>query len=171
MALEHPPNDLTYGTGSTSNDYQLFASQYFMSGHSSIQALSSTKVRVSAETRAYRPVDRISVDMYLERWDSTKGQWVNVLFIGSATNYYSFFVSSTKDINVVKDSYYRTKVIHHLVHAGVREQKRVSLLMYIQNESVLPTRKHAFTSIGLFPSSPLLLGRLQLKNNEFASSK
>ncbi|MBS4208916.1 DUF6147 family protein [Bacillus sp. FJAT-50079] len=129
-ALEPPPNDLTIGTGSTANDYQILASQYFMSGQSTIQALSSTKVRVSADTRAYRPVDRISVDMYLERWDSGKGQWVNVLFIGSATNYYSFFVSSTKDVNVLKDSYYRTKVIHHLVQAGISEQK-TSISSYV----------------------------------------
>lgn len=121
---------MSVGTGSTLNDSTIQASKYLMSGTTSIQIVSSDKVRVSGNTKAYQPVDNIKVDLTLQRWDSSSGQWVDVLSIGSATNNNSSIVSLSKEAKVLKNSYYRVWGLHRVMHGGAIEQN-VSISTYV----------------------------------------
>jgi len=87
-------------------------------------------VRVTGDTKAYRPVDNIKIDLTLQRWDSSRGQWVDVLSLGNATNYSSSIVSLSKEAKVLKGSYYRVWGIHRVMHGGVVEQN-VSISTYV----------------------------------------
>ncbi|MCJ8009657.1 DUF6147 family protein [Lederbergia wuyishanensis] len=129
---EGSANELPFsvGSGSTLNDYTVQASKYFMSGTTFIQIVSADRVKVSGNTKAYNPVDNIKVDLILQRWDSSSGQWVDVLNIGSATNYSSSIVSLSKEAKVLKNSYYRVWGIHRVMHAGVIEQQ-ASISTYV----------------------------------------
>ncbi|MCR2823738.1 DUF6147 family protein [Lederbergia panacisoli] len=118
------------GTGSTQDQNTIQASKYFMSGNTFIQMISSTQVRVTGNTKAYRPVDNIKIDMTLQRWDSASGQWVDVLSLGSATNYSSSIVSLSKEAKVLKKSYYRVWGVHRVMHGGVVEQN-TSISTYV----------------------------------------
>lgn len=133
QSIGTPSKKAKSGTGTTLNNMSLQASQYFMSGNSLIEVLTSTRLSVYANTKAFRPVDNISVDMYLEKWESSKSQWVTVLPIGTTTNYYSSIVSTTKEVSVLKDHYYRLRVNHRVIHAGVVEEK-TSISTYVYPE-------------------------------------
>ncbi len=126
-AEEEPPsiipiNDLASEIGNNSNDFNLFSTQYIMSGYSFIELLTSSTLKVSGNTKAYTPVNTIKVDLYLQQWNSSKSQWVDVLAIGPATNYSSDFISYSKQAKVISGYYYRTKALHHIIHNGTIEQ-------------------------------------------------
>ncbi|CAM3932434.1 DUF6147 family protein [Lederbergia lenta] len=125
-----PPTDLNFGSGSTLMNIELFSTKYFMSGTSTIKGVSSTVVRIAGNTKAFSPVDKISVDLYLEQWDATSSKWKTVLAAGGTSNFYSSFVSSGKDIKVVKNKYYRVRAKHRVVKAGAIEEK-TSITSYI----------------------------------------
>src|SRR5690606_22564924 len=121
---------ISVGTGSTLDHHSIQASKYFMSGNTFIQALSSSQVRVSGNTKAYSPVDNIKVDLTLQKWESSSGKWVDVLQIGSATNYSSSIVSLSKEAKVLKSTYYRVWGFHRVMHGGVIEQN-TSISTYV----------------------------------------
>ncbi|MBS4197948.1 DUF6147 family protein [Lederbergia citri] len=135
LAVEKSSADelpISVGTGSTLDHNSIQASKYFMSGSTLIQALSSTQVRVSGNTKAYSPVDNIKVDLTLQKWESSSGKWVDVLSIGSATNYSSSIVSLSKEAKVLKNAYYRVWGLHRVMHGGVIEQNTsISTYVYV----------------------------------------
>lgn len=118
-----PPTDLNFGSGTTLLNAELFSTKYFMSGTSTIKGVSSTVVRIAGNTKAFSPVDKISVDLYLEQWDAKTSKWKTVLAAGGTSNFFSSFVSSGKDVTVVKNKYYRVRAKHRVVKAGVIEEK------------------------------------------------
>lgn len=126
-----PSKNLTSGEGSTSSfDFNIESTQYLMSGNSSIELISSSKVRVSGNTKSYSSVDKITVNLYLQRWDDSKEQWVDVLSVGGASNYNSSVVSNSKEVGVSSGYYYRTRAQHIVSNSGVLEQSN-SMSSYI----------------------------------------
>ncbi|MEK3890543.1 DUF6147 family protein [Bacillus sp. FSL K6-3431] len=123
LSSNPPPLDLSIGTGSTLNNMSLLSTQYLMSGSSMIQVVNSTRLKVSGNTKAYTPVDKITVDLYLEQWDSSSSKWKTVLSIGETSNFYSTIVSTGKEVQVVKSYYYRLRANHRVVKAGKSETK------------------------------------------------
>ncbi|WP_258881735.1 DUF6147 family protein [Paenibacillus sp. sptzw28] len=115
-------NNPTYGTSSPMDASSIESTQYLMSGESFISFVSGTRVTVSGNTKAYFPVDSIAVDLYLQRWDASKGQWVDVLYVGEFKNNNSSVVSGSMDVNVVSGYYYRTHSYHWVSEGGTVEQ-------------------------------------------------
>ncbi|MBE1556251.1 DUF6147 family protein [Sporosarcina limicola] len=124
-------DDTIEGSEINSGDLGILSTQYIMSSSSSIELLTSTTLKIGGNTKAYIPVDSISVVLYLQRWNSSTSQWVDILSIGSAKNNSSNFVSYSKNVQVVSGYYYRTKTEHYVSHNGTIEQfTRVSNQIY-----------------------------------------
>ncbi|MBO8172256.1 MAG: hypothetical protein H0Z33_10230 [Bacillaceae bacterium] len=94
-----PSKNLKNWEGGVS-DISIQSTQYLMSASSFIDRLSSTKVRVGRDTKAYTYVDSITINLYLQRWDSSEEQWKDVVTVGSLTNYNSSIVSLSKQVSV-----------------------------------------------------------------------
>lgn len=120
----------TYGEGNTSSDINIHATQYFKSGKSLIKQVSSTVVSVSGETEAYSKVDTIAVDLYLQQWNASRSEWIDVLHVGESKNYNSSFITSGVDVNVKSGYYYRTRA-HHWINAGGTIEQGNSYTSYI----------------------------------------
>lgn len=115
-----------YGEGSTgsslSMDANLLSNQYLSTGTTTIKKVSSTEVAISGTTKAFESVDTIAVDLYLQRWNASTGQWVDVLHVGENKNYNSTIVYESANINIVSGYYYRTKGHHWINEGGTIEQ-------------------------------------------------
>lgn len=107
--------------GEGSIETRIQATQLLMGGKSFISA-SGTTITVSGNTTAYSSVDTIAVNLYLQRWDSTKGQWVDVVYMGEFKDYNTSVVSGGKDVLVVAGYYYRTRALHWINEGGTVEQ-------------------------------------------------
>lgn len=123
-----PSKNPKHGEGSI-NQVKIQANQYLMDGQSFIDATNST-VTVSGHTKAMSSVDTIAVDLYLQRWDSSKGQWVDVIRVGEFLDYNTSVVTGGKDVNVVSGYYYRTRA-HHWVNEGGTVEQDYSYSTYI----------------------------------------
>jgi len=107
---------------SNANNLSPLSTQYIMSGYSSLELLSNSTFRVQGNTKAYIAVNSIKINLYLQQWNPSKGQWADILSLGSATNYNSNLVSYSKGAKVASGYYYRTRSQHNVVHNGIIEQ-------------------------------------------------
>ncbi|MFJ7934022.1 DUF6147 family protein [Sporosarcina sp. NPDC096371] len=103
-------------------DLNPFATQYVKNGYSSIELLTNTTLKVSGNTSAYTSVDTIRVTLYLQQWNPSKKQWVDVLTVGPATNYRSNSISYSKQVNVISGYSYRIRAHHDIIHNGITER-------------------------------------------------
>lgn len=117
-----PAKNPHHGEGNTTTDVNSEATQYFMSGESFINYMSGNIVTVSGNTKAYTSVDTITVDLYLQRWDATKSQWVDALHVGEFQDFNSSVVSGSRDLTVARGYYYRTRTHHWISEGGIVEQ-------------------------------------------------
>ena len=125
--------DLINGSGSTlSNisDLGLNSFQYLMGGQSYIGSVSSTQISVSGNTKSFSTVDTIAVDLYLQRWDNAKSQWLDVSYIGEFKNTNSSIAQGSKNISISGGHYYRTSAKHWVSKGGATE-KDISYSSYI----------------------------------------
>jgi len=125
--LSIPPTIITIADpankiGNGSNDYELFSTEYVKSGYSSIELLTGSTLKVSGNTNAYISVNTLRIELYLQQWNPLKGQWVNILAIGSSTEYKTNSISYSKQIKVVSGYSYRIKAQHDIIHNGITEQ-------------------------------------------------
>jgi hypothetical protein len=127
-----PSKNLRHGKGVTETELSTQATQYLRRGESSIKSISGTIVTVSGTTLAYSSVDTIAVDLYLQRWDANQGKWVDVLNVEEFKRYYESSVSGSKDVNIVRGYYYRTRAHHWTNEGGTVEQvQSVSSYIYV----------------------------------------
>jgi hypothetical protein len=110
-----------YGRGSIGGVSSL-ATQYLKSGDCYIKLVSGNTVTVGGSTSAYSSVDTIAVDLYLQRWDSSQGVWVDVLHVGEFKNNNLSQISGSKDVSVPSGYYYRSRAHHWVNEGGVTEQ-------------------------------------------------
>ena len=116
------PTPPTEGIGSiVINPLNIPTNSYLSNGKGFISA-TGKKVNVSGNTRSYSAVGKITVNLYLQRWDPTRGIWITVINIGGYTNSNSSFVSGGKKANVSSGYYYRTRAHHRVSHNGKVEQ-------------------------------------------------
>ncbi len=98
------------------------SNQYLDFGNSFIFKLSSTSVQLSGMTSAKSAVNTVGVQMYLERWNASNQVWETIANAGNNTNTSSNSVSHTRNVNVARNYYYRTRSVHWINHAGIYEQ-------------------------------------------------
>lgn len=84
---------------------------HLMDGQCSITKAGSGKIYVYAGTTADHDVDYLSVVMYVERYNETTGSWGQIYF-EQATDYNTYFVSTSKMLYVEKGYYYRVWATH-----------------------------------------------------------
>lgn len=114
--------DINEGLGGIQiNPVNTLANSYFLSGKSFISA-TGNKVTVDGETRSNAKVDRVAVNLYLQRWDTTRGVWVTVTSIGGFTEYNASMVKGGNKVNVESGYYYRTLAHHRVIHNVKVEQ-------------------------------------------------
>lgn len=120
-----PSKHPLYGEGTTEtgtgSGIGINAMQYFKVGKSHISG-SGNIVMVTGSTEAYRPVSTIGIDLYLQRWDASKGRWVDVVHAGEFKRYNTHYIYDGIGIQVVRGYYYRTRALHWVVHNGTVEQ-------------------------------------------------
>jgi len=112
-----------YGEGSINEEVTIQSTQYLQEGTNYIQLVSEDTVEVGGKTVAYSPVDEISVDLFLQIWDSSNGKWVDIVHVGEFTLNNSSIVEGSKNVIVVKGYYYRTHSKHTAISDGITEQK------------------------------------------------
>ncbi len=98
-----------------------FSTKYLMSGSSFIGELANKNLSVGGNTKAYMVVDTIRVETYLQRWNSTKSKWEDVLAVANKVDFGKSFLTSTKEVKIVRGYYYRTRAVHRINHKGVLE--------------------------------------------------
>ncbi|WP_203247410.1 hypothetical protein [Sporosarcina beigongshangi] len=103
-------------------DFAPFSTQHIRSGHSLLELLTESTLRVSGSTNAYIPVNTIKVVLYLQQWNPSQSKWVDVLTIGPATNYGSSSVSYSKQAQVIRGYSYRIRAQHETIHNGIIEK-------------------------------------------------
>jgi hypothetical protein len=123
-----PSKNLKKGQGET-GDLSTQSTQYLANGDCYIDS-TGTSVTVGGKTSAYSSVDTIVVDIYLQRWDSSKGQWVDLAHAGEFKDYNTSLVVGSNDTNVPGGYYYRTRA-HHWVNEGVVIEQSNSVSTYI----------------------------------------
>ncbi|WP_226035474.1 hypothetical protein [Aquibacillus saliphilus] len=111
------------------NEISIKSNQYIMDGESFISS-NGTTVSVSGNTRSFIAVDIIAVDVYLQRWDSNKGRWIDVKAVGNFRGYYNAAISGGKDIVVVPGYSYRTRS-HHWINENQTTENEYSYSTYI----------------------------------------
>lgn len=129
-----PSRDLRHGVGEIKRgEVSTQSTQYLMNGECYINLNSGTIVTIGGKTSAYSSVDTVAVDLYLQRWDSSKGQWVDVIHVDEFKDYNASIVTGSKDVNVVSGYYYRTRA-HHWVNEGdvVEQNNSVSSYIYVK---------------------------------------
>lgn len=124
----------TYGEGNIRYEIKNFSSQasykHLKDGYSYIENNGNGTVHVSGYTSSYSSSDVIGITLYLQRWDSSRGQWVDVANLGDTSRPNTSFVATGKDVTIVKGYYYRTRAVHWVTKSGVLE-KANSLTTYI----------------------------------------
>ncbi len=95
---------------------------YIKYGHCFIAKNSSTQVKVSGDTEAISMVDSIGVDLYLQQWNSSAGQWADVAFVGSFHTSNATYIAGSADVNVPTGYYYRTRAEHWIIESGTKQQ-------------------------------------------------
>ncbi|RKD27091.1 hypothetical protein BEP19_00525 [Ammoniphilus oxalaticus] len=116
-----PSKDLSNGQANKFYDNTIQATEYLMRSQSSIAKASSSQVTVSGSTRAYSSVNTIGIDLYLQRWDESKGKWIEIGYIGEFKNINSSIVTAEKKTNIVSGYYYRTRAYHWINKGGLIE--------------------------------------------------
>lgn len=74
-------------------------------------------VKLIGFSQADRIVDKIYVELYLQKW--TGSSWVTVSNASRNTEYNDFYVDHYKNITVQKGYYYRTISYHQVTHDGL----------------------------------------------------
>lgn len=132
-----PSKDLTEGCGEIpigGGGISPQARDYLIGGTCYIRYETGNTITVSGAVRAYIPVDTIGVITYLQRWDASKGQWVDVIKVGEAKAVKQSSVQVNSLVTIVKGQYYRTRTTNYVIHKGTLEQSQcVSSYIYIPN--------------------------------------
>jgi hypothetical protein len=125
-----PSKNLKKGTGEI-GDLSTQSTQYLANGDCYIDS-TGTAITVGGKTSAYSSVDTVAVDVYLQRWNSSTGQWGDVAHAGEFKDYYTSLVAGSNDTNVPGGYYYRTRAQHWVNEGGVIEQSNsVSTYIYV----------------------------------------
>lgn len=132
-----PSKDLTEGCGEIpigGGGISPQARDYLIGGTCYISYDKGNTVIVSSRTSAYNPVDTIGLVLYLQRWDASKGRWVDVVNLGELKAVKQSYVQMNRQVTIVKGHYYRTRSINYVIHNGKLEQGQcVSSYIYIPN--------------------------------------
>ncbi|KXG42629.1 hypothetical protein U473_00140 [Tepidibacillus decaturensis] len=112
---------------------EIQSTQYIKSWNTNINNLSVNIVNVSGFTDSYSTVETISVDLYLQYWDSGQGKWVDLVHVGEFKQSNTSHVAGTDDVAVSSGFYYRTRGIHYIIENGtVEETSSVSTYIYLK---------------------------------------
>lgn len=103
-----------------SGQVSIQSTTYLANGSSSIEVTGSGQVRVSGNSQAYSPVDVISVDLYLQRWNGSS--WVDIANAGRFSNYNATSTTGSSLVNVTPGYYYRTKAVHWINEEQTHEE-------------------------------------------------
>ncbi|MFT9485962.1 MAG: DUF6147 family protein [Tepidibacillus sp.] len=130
----------TEGTPSKNSNFdsmeesiEIQSTQYIKSWNTNINNLSVNIVNVSGFTDSYSTVETISVDLYLQYWDSGQGKWVDLVHVGEFKQSNTSHVAGTDDVAVSSGFYYRTRGIHYIIENGtVEETSSVSTYIYLK---------------------------------------
>src|SRR5690625_3131641 len=63
------------------NPVNILANDYLLNGKSFISA-TGNNATISGNTRAYSKVDKVSVQLYIQRWDSSRNTWETIVNLG-----------------------------------------------------------------------------------------
>ncbi len=119
-----PSADLIKGYGEAQMNIEntIQANSYLAAGSSYITYTSGNVVTVGGSTRAFSVVDSIAVRIHLQRWDASRGVWVDVLSLGEAKKSNQQSVSISRGTTTARGQYYRARAVHTVNHKGKVEQ-------------------------------------------------
>lgn len=125
-----PSKNLKKGKGEVA-DLSTQSSQYLANGDCYINS-TGTAITVGGKTSAYSSVDTVAVDIYLQRWNSSTGQWGDIAHAGEFKDYNTSLAVGSNDTSVPGGYYYRTRAHHWVNEGGVIEQSNsVSTYIYV----------------------------------------
>lgn len=113
--------DPLYGSSADiqASEVGIQALQLIKWGGSDIKSLGGRSVRISGYTETYNPVEIISVDLYLQKWNGSA--WMDISRAGPFKRTYASYVYGEKDLTVSSSGYYRTRAVHSAVDGSVSE--------------------------------------------------
>lgn len=103
------------------NPANTLASDYLLNGKSFISA-TGNKATLSGNTRAYSKVDKISVTLYLQRWNPIRNIWETAVNLGETSKSDAYLVNGAHKVTLKEGYYYRTRAVHKVTHKGKTEQ-------------------------------------------------
>lgn len=99
--------------------YPLARWSYLSNGTGTLTVTGSKSFRMTGSTSASQSVDKIYVNMYLQRL--VNGTWSNYITAPRATAYNTYFVSSTNNYTVEGGYYYRARGGHVVTKGSTTE--------------------------------------------------
>src|SRR5690625_3302402 len=103
------------------NPVNILANDYLLNGKSFISA-TGNKATISGNTRAYSKVDKVSVTLYIQRWDASRNTWETVVNLGEFSEKNATRVNAAQKVTLKEGYYYRTRALHSVAHIGKTEQ-------------------------------------------------
>lgn len=103
------------------NPVNILANDYLLNGKSFISA-TGNKATISGNTRAYSKVDKVSVTLYIQRWDASRNAWETVVNLGETSSSNDTRVNAAQKVTLKEGYYYRTRALHSVTHKGKTEQ-------------------------------------------------
>lgn len=103
------------------NPVNILANDYLLNGKSFISA-TGNNATISGNTRAYSTVDKVSVQLYIQRWDSSRNTWETIVNLGEFSEKNATRVNAAQRVTLKEGYYYRTRALHSVTHKGTTEQ-------------------------------------------------
>lgn len=110
---------LTNATSAESISTPLTRGSILNNGTGGITVVSGRTINAGGTTTAYRTVDRISVNLFVQKL--TGSTWVNAVTVPSKTLYNAYHVSQSKNYTVSGGYYYRVRGNHIAVDGDIYE--------------------------------------------------
>lgn len=110
---------LTDATSAETKVSSLARGSILNNGTGKITVVSGRTINAMGTTSAYRTVDRIAVNLFVQKLSNNT--WVNAVTVPSKTLYNNYYVSQSKNYTVSGGYYYRVKGNHIAVDGDIYE--------------------------------------------------
>src|SRR5690625_487760 len=102
------------------NPVNTLANSYLLNGKSFISA-TGDKATISGNTRAQSKVDKVSITLYLQRWNENRNLWETVVNLGEFSNSNATIVNGGQKVTLLGGYHYRARALHSVTHKGKTE--------------------------------------------------